>query len=88
METRTVTEIDVAVDTQSLLAMKMPRGLPFKLQKLGHVVLLVKDLQRSTEFYTQILGFRISDAYGPDMGQGGDTRRGFSGQGLPEGPGY
>jgi len=58
------------VDTQVLSAARPPAGLPFRLQKLGHVVLLVQDLHRSTEFYTQLLGFKVSDVYGPEMGQG------------------
>jgi catechol 2,3-dioxygenase len=46
-------------------------GLPFRITKLGHVVLKVKDLQRSAAFYTQVLGFRISDVYPETMMPGG-----------------
>ncbi len=42
-----------------------PPGLPFDIKKIGHVVLKVRDVERSIEFYTQVLGFRISDVY-PD----------------------
>ena len=45
--------------------------LPFKLQKIGHVVLRASDLQRSVEFYTQVLGFRVSDIYPEEMVPGG-----------------
>lgn len=45
--------------------------LPFKLQKIGHVVLRTSDLQRSVEFYTQVLGFRVSDVYPEEMVPGG-----------------
>lgn len=48
-----------------------PEGLPFRIAKIGHVVLKVQDLQRSAEFYTQILGFRISDVYPESMMPGG-----------------
>jgi catechol 2,3-dioxygenase len=46
-------------------------ALPFALAKLGHVVLRVKDLQRSTAFYARVLGFRVSDVYPESMMQGG-----------------
>lgn len=59
------------VDTRALYAVNTPSGLPFRLQKLGHIVLMVQDLHRSADFYTQLLGFKISDVYGPEMGQGG-----------------
>lgn len=46
-------------------------GLPFQLTKIGHVVLQVKDLDRAVAFYTQILGFKVSDVYPPSMVPGG-----------------
>jgi catechol 2,3-dioxygenase len=49
----------------------VPRGkLPFKLTKIGHVVLMSTDLRRSVEFYTGVLGFRVSDVYPETMMQG------------------
>lgn len=42
-----------------------PRGIPFAIEKIGHVVLSVKDVARSVQFYTEILGCSISDVY-PD----------------------
>ena len=36
---------------------------PFAVQKLGHVVVNVSDLEASKRFYTEVLGFRISDIY-------------------------
>jgi len=48
-----------------------PAGLPFNITKIGHVVLVVQDLQRSVNFYTQILGFRVSDVYPDSMMPGG-----------------
>lgn len=50
---------------------KPPEGLPFNITRLGHAVLMVQDLERSVEFYTQVLGFRISDVYPDSMMDGG-----------------
>jgi catechol 2,3-dioxygenase-like lactoylglutathione lyase family enzyme len=57
-----------ALKSPEIVALKNagpPQGLPFNITKIGHVVLVVSDLERSVEFYTQILGFRVSDVY-PD----------------------
>ena len=48
-----------------------PSGLPFNLTKIGHVVLHVSDMLRSVDFYTRLLGFRVSDVYPEDMVPGG-----------------
>ena len=56
---------------QALRNMAPPAGLPFKVQKLGHVVLKVKDMQRAVGFYTGVLGFRVSDVYPDTMMKGG-----------------
>jgi catechol 2,3-dioxygenase len=56
---------------QALLGMAPPAGLPFNVRKLGHVVLKVKDLQRSVAFYTGVLGLRVSDVYPDTMMKGG-----------------
>ena len=44
---------------------------PFAVQKLGHVVVNVTDIEASKRFYTEVLGFRISDVYGGDKMPGG-----------------
>jgi catechol 2,3-dioxygenase len=59
-----------AVDTTS--------KAPFAITKIGHVVLNVRNLERSVQFYTQVLGFRISDIYDHDMIPGGMVFMRFS----------
>jgi catechol 2,3-dioxygenase len=44
---------------------------PFQLGKIGHVALHVADVQASAKFYTEVLGFEVSDTYGEDMMPGG-----------------
>jgi catechol 2,3-dioxygenase len=44
---------------------------PFNIRKIGHVALYVSDIERSKRFYTDILGFQVSDIYGEDMMPGG-----------------
>jgi catechol 2,3-dioxygenase len=53
----------MAVDINELKALAPPAGMPFKIQRLGHVVLQVSNLERSVRFYTQVLGFKVSDVY-------------------------
>ena len=61
----------MSIDVDKLSRMAPPQGLPFHIGKLGHVVLQVTDLERSTAFYTKVLGFQISDVYAEDMMPGG-----------------
>lgn len=61
----------MALDLEKLKKMSPPPGMPFKIRKLGHVVLMVKDLERSVAFYTQVLGFQISDLYSEELQPGG-----------------
>jgi catechol 2,3-dioxygenase len=61
----------MAVDVEALRASISNSRPPFSLNKIGHVVLRVSDLGRSIEFYTGVLGFRVSDIYGEDMMPGG-----------------
>ena len=37
------------------------RPSPVRIRKLGHVVIQVRDIERSRKFYTEILNFRVSD---------------------------
>jgi catechol 2,3-dioxygenase-like lactoylglutathione lyase family enzyme len=41
--------------------------MPFKIGKLGHAVLVVRDIDASVQFYTQVLGFKVSDVYPDSM---------------------
>ncbi len=61
----------MAIDVDQLKATRTPDGLPFQITKIGHVVLMVTDLQRSVDFYCQVLGFKVSDVYPDDMMPGG-----------------
>jgi len=61
----------MALDVEKLRRMTPPPGMPFSIRKLGHVVLQVSDLERSLTFYTQVLGFKVSDVYPEDMQPGG-----------------
>ena len=59
------------IDPEKLKQIEPPRGLPFKVQKIGHVVLNVTDLGRALEFYVKVLGFKVSDIYPESMVPGG-----------------
>ena len=59
------------MDVEKLRKTTTPADLPFEPTKLGHVVIRVSDLQRSADFYTKVLGLRISDVYPEDMVPGG-----------------
>lgn len=54
-------------DIVALRAAAAPKGLPFRVARLGHVVLRARDLERSVDFYTRILGFQVSDVYPETM---------------------
>src|SRR6266853_6586134 len=58
-------------DPDRVRSLQRPRGLPFRIGKLGHVVLNVSDVERSARFYTEMLGFQISDVYPEEMVPGG-----------------
>ena len=58
-------------DPDRVKSLGRPRGLPFHIGKIGHVVLNVADVERSARFYTEVLGFRVSDAYPEQMVKGG-----------------
>ena len=59
------------IDPAAIKRMTRPQGLPFRIGKIGHVVLNVTDIQRSVRFYTEVLGFKVSDVYPAEMDPGG-----------------
>lgn len=61
----------MALDVEKLRKVTPPAGMPFKIRKLGHVVVQVSDVERSLAFYTQVLGFQVSDVYPEEMQPGG-----------------
>jgi catechol 2,3-dioxygenase-like lactoylglutathione lyase family enzyme len=58
-------------DPDRVKGLGRPKGLPFHIGKIGHVVLNVADVERSARFYTEVLGFQVSDAYPEQMVPGG-----------------
>jgi len=54
-------------DPDRVRSLQRPRGLPFRIGKLGHVVLNVSNVERSAQFYTEMLGFQISNVYPEKM---------------------
>jgi catechol 2,3-dioxygenase-like lactoylglutathione lyase family enzyme len=40
---------------------------PFRIEKIGHVALHVRDIARSMQFYRDVLGFEVSDIYADEM---------------------
>jgi len=44
---------------------------PFAVRKIGHAVIFASDLERSTRFYVDVLGFKVSDTYDGSMMPGG-----------------
>jgi catechol 2,3-dioxygenase-like lactoylglutathione lyase family enzyme len=58
-------------DPNRVRQLRRLQGHPFRIGKLGHVVLNVGDVERSARFYTEVLGFEISDVYPEEMVSGG-----------------
>ena len=59
------------IDVAAIRRYRKPKDLPFGITKLGHIVLNCSDIDRSVGFYTQVLGFEISDVYPDDRMPGG-----------------
>jgi catechol 2,3-dioxygenase len=66
-------------DPDRVRSMARPKGVPFRITKIGHVVLNVSDLERSARFYTEVLGLEISDVYPETMMPGGMVFMRFNG---------
>src|SRR6266513_4574253 len=58
-------------DPSRVRQLRRLQGHPFRIGKLGHIVLNVRDVERSARFYTEVLGFEISDVYPEEMVPGG-----------------
>src|SRR5499427_4494755 len=58
-------------DPNRVRSLQRRQGHPFRIGKLGHVVLNVRDVERSARFYAEVLGFEISDVYPEEMVPGG-----------------
>src|SRR5665213_4318805 len=67
-----------SIQPDKLKSYTRPPGLPFRINKIGHVVLNVTDMDRSVKFYTEVLGFKVSDVYREDMMPGGMVFMRFS----------
>lgn len=61
----------MAIDVEKLKAVSTPTKLPFRIAKLGHLVLQVRDLERSARFYREVLGLTVVDVYPEAMVPGG-----------------
>jgi catechol 2,3-dioxygenase-like lactoylglutathione lyase family enzyme len=59
------------VNEKKIKSHTRPKGMPFNITKLGHIVLNVADVERSTKFYTEVLGLKVSDVYTDDIAPGG-----------------
>ena len=57
-------------ETEALKKSQPPAHFPFKIGKMGHAVLVVRDIDVSVRFYTQLLGFKVSDVYPDSMVKG------------------
>ena len=49
-------QVEVRTSTQA-----GERASPIRIKKLGHVVIQVRNLERSVRFYTEVMNFRVSD---------------------------
>jgi catechol 2,3-dioxygenase-like lactoylglutathione lyase family enzyme len=61
----------MTLDINKLRELQPPQAMGFKICRLGHVVLQVSDLERSLLFYTQVLGFKVTEIYSEDLQPGG-----------------
>ena len=61
----------MTLDIETLRTLAPPDGMAFKIRRLAHIVLQVSDLERSLLFYTQVLGFKVTEIYSEDLQPGG-----------------
>jgi catechol 2,3-dioxygenase len=55
---------------ETLKSVRPPADMPFRIAKMGHAVLIVRDIDAAVQFYTQMLGFKVSDVYPDSMIKG------------------
>jgi catechol 2,3-dioxygenase len=51
----------IRLERQTEAAESTQKTTPIKVKKLGHVVFAVSDIERTTKFWTEIMGFQVSD---------------------------
>jgi len=61
----------MSLNIESLRTIAPPNGMPFQIRRLAHVVLQVSDMERSVIFYTQVLGFKVTEIYAETLQPGG-----------------
>ena len=54
-------------EVQAMKGIQPPSDMPFRIGNMGHAVLVVRDIDVSVRFYTQVLGFKVSDVYPESM---------------------
>jgi len=57
-------------EIEALKKIQPPGDMPFRIGKMGHAVIMVQDIDASVAFYTQVLGFKVSDVYPDSMTKG------------------
>lgn len=57
-------------EIQAMKGIQPPADIPFRIGNMGHAVLMVRDINVSVRFYTQVLGFKVSDVYPDSMVEG------------------
>lgn len=55
---------------RAMKSIQPPADIPFRIGNMGHAVLVVRDIDASVRFYTQVLGFKVSDVYPESMVEG------------------
>ncbi|MDE0028038.1 MAG: VOC family protein [Deltaproteobacteria bacterium] len=56
-----------APEVQAMKGIQPPADMPFRIGNMSHAVLVVRDIDASVRFYTQVLGFKVSDVYPESM---------------------
>ena len=54
-------------EVQAMKGIQPPADMPFRIGNMSHAVLVVRDIDASVRFYTQVLGFKVSDVYPESM---------------------